>query len=468
MSFIHDDFMLQNETAKHLYHTYAKDLPIFDYHCHLEPEQIALDHEFENITELWLAGDHYKWRAMRANGVSEDKITGNASPEDKFKAWAKTNEVAIGNPLFHWTQLELKQYFGIEEILTGDNWKEIYDKANTILREKRLTARKLMEISNVTFVGTTDTPTDSLEYHEQIRKDESFDITVAPSFRPDEAYELGEEPFTDFLEKLKAVSGKEVTSYSDLIEQLEVRINHFDEHGTLASDHGITELLFAESTEEEIEEIFSKGLNGTSLTKEEKAKYLTRLLTDLAEKYAQRGWIMQIHFGAIRDNNKPLFEKAGANVGVDSINDQSNVASILNSLLNSMQEKGALPKTIIYNLNPEYNHIVASTVANFQGNEEGIKGKVQFGAGWWFNDTEQGMLRQMETLADHGLLMHFVGMLTDSRSFVSYPRHDYFRRILCNYVGEQVESGKFPNEETILKKLIENICYNNAIRYFQK
>lgn len=468
MPFIHDDFMLQNETAKHLYHTVAKDLPIFDYHCHLEPEQIALDHEFENITELWLAGDHYKWRAMRANGVSEDKITGQASPEEKFQAWAETNEVAIGNPLFHWTQLELKQYFGIEDILTGDNWKEIYDKANTILKEKRLTARKLMEMSNVTFVGTTDTPTDSLEYHEQIRKDDSFDITVAPSFRPDEAYALGEQSFTDFLEKLKAVSEKQVTTYADLIEQLEERINHFDEQGTLASDHGITELLFAESTEEEIEEIFSKGLSYKELTKEEKAKYLTRLLTDLASLYAQKGWIMQIHFGAIRDTNKALFKKAGANVGVDSINDQTNVASILNNLLNHMQENGALPKTIIYNLNPEYNHIVASTVANFQGNEEGIKGKIQFGAGWWFNDTEQGMLRQMETLADHGLLMHFVGMLTDSRSFVSYPRHDYFRRILCNFVGEQVESGKFPNSEPMLKKLIENICYNNAIRYFQK
>lgn len=468
MSFIHDDFMLQNEIAKHLYHTYAKHQPIFDYHCHLVPEEIATDHVFANITELWLAGDHYKWRAMRANGVPEDKITGNASPEEKFQAWAETNEVAIGNPLFHWTQLELKQYFGIEEILTGDNWKEIYDKTNAILKEKKLTARKLMEVSHVEFVGTTDTPTDTLEFHDQIKADGSFNITVAPSFRPDEAFAVGEKTFTDFLEKLTKVTGTEVTSYKELVKQLEERVTYFDERGTLASDHGLAELLYAESTDEEVEAIFKKAVNNEEVTKQETAQYLTRLLTDLAEMYADKGWIMQIHFGAIRDNNQTLFEKAGVNVGVDSINDQSNLAYILNNLLNAMQERGALPKTIVYNLNPEYNHIVASAVANFQANEEGIKGKVQFGAGWWFNDTEQGMLRQMETLADHGLLMHFVGMLTDSRSFVSYPRHDYFRRILCNYVGEQVEIGKFPKEEALLKKLIENICYTNAINYFKK
>lgn len=468
MAFIHEDFMLQNSVAKHLYHQYAKDLPIFDYHCHLDPKQIADDHEFETITELWLAGDHYKWRGMRANGISESKITGNASPEEKFKAWAETAEVAIGNPLFHWTQLELKQYFGIDELLTSKNWEDIYNKANRILKERKLTARKLMKESNVEFVGTTDNPTDTLEYHNSIQKDETFDVTVAPSFRPDEAFAIGENKFNLFINKLVDLSGTDITNYSELVKQLEARVDHFDAHGTLASDHGLTELLFAESTDEEIDSIFAKGLEKEQLTKEEKAKYLTRLLTDLAGMYTKRNWIMQIHFGAIRNNNQMMFNKVGADAGFDSINDQGNVADVLNNLLNHMQENGGLPKTILYNLNPEYNHIVASTVANFQANEEGIKGKVQFGSGWWFNDTEQGMLRQLETLADHGLLMHFVGMLTDSRSFVSYPRHDYFRRIFCNYVGEQVELGKFPNEEYLLKELIENVCYKNAKRYFKK
>lgn len=468
MTFIHDDFMLQNETAKHLYHDYAKDLPIFDYHCHLDPQQIAEDHQFENLTELWLAGDHYKWRAMRANGVSEDKVTGSAAPEEKFEAWANTAHAAVGNPLFHWTQLELKQYFGIEDLLSGENWKEVYDKANTRLQEDGLTARKLVTNSNVTFIGTTDNPTDSLEYHEQIKKDDSFDVTVAPSFRPDEAFAIGEEKFAAFLNKLKDVTGKSAESYSDLVKLLEERVDYFDERGALISDHGLTELAYAKASDEEIDEIYSKALSNEDITSHEKAQYLTRLLTDLSAMYAERGWIMQIHFGAIRNNNDKAFEAIGPDAGFDSINDQSGVACALNNLLNSMNNNGKLPKTIVYNLNPEYNHIVASSVANFQPNEEGIKGKVQFGAGWWFNDTEQGMLRQMETLADHGLLMHFVGMLTDSRSFVSYPRHDYFRRILCNFVGEQVELGKFPNDETLLKNLIENVSYKNAIRYFKK
>lgn len=468
MTFIHDDFMLQNDTAKHLYHDYAKDLPIFDYHCHLDPQQIAEDHQFENVTELWLAGDHYKWRAMRANGISEDKVTGSASPEEKFEAWANTAHTAVGNPLFHWTQLELKQYFGIEDLLSGENWKEVYDKANAKLQDDGLTARKLVTNSNVTFIGTTDNPTDTLEYHERIRADDSFEVTVAPSFRPDEAFAIGEEKFTTFLSKLKDATGKSADSYSDLVQLLEERVDYFDERGALISDHGLTELAYAEASDEEIDAIYSKALSNKDITSHEKAQYLTRLLTDLSAMYAERGWIMQIHFGAIRNNNDQAFKAIGADAGFDSINDQSGVAYALNNLLNSMNNTDKLPKTIVYNLNPEYNHIVASSVANFQPNEEGIKGKVQFGAGWWFNDTEQGMLRQMETLADHGLLMHFVGMLTDSRSFVSYPRHDYFRRILCNFVGEQVEAGKFPNEESLLKNLIENVSYKNAIRYFKK
>lgn len=468
MAFIHDDFMLQNDTAKHLYHDYAKDLPLYDYHSHLDPKQIAEDHTFENLTDLWLSGDHYKWRAMRANGVPERKITGDASPEEKFQAWAETAEASIGNPLFHWTQLELKAYFGIEELLNGDNWKEIYDRANEVLKEQNLTARKLIEMSNVELVGTTDNPTDSLEYHDQIRQDESFDVTVVPSFRPDEAFAVGEEKFNNFIKKLRDVTGKDIGTYKEMIRALEDRVDYFDRRGTVASDHGIGVLMYAESTDEEIETIFVKALAQKELTKKEKAQYLTRILTDLGAMYHDRDWAMQIHFGAIRDNNQRMYDLIGPDTGFDSTRDQENVAYALNNLLNAMHKNAKLPKTIVYNLNPEYNHIVASAVANFQGNPEGIKGKIQFGAGWWFNDTEQGMLRQMTTLADHGLLMHFVGMLTDSRSFVSYPRHDYFRRILCNYVGEQVELGKYPENDDLLKKLIQNICYDNAKAYFKK
>lgn len=375
MTFIHDDFMLQNEVAKHLYHDYAKELPIFDYHCHLDPKQIAEDHEFENLTELWLAGDHYKWRAMRANGISEDKVTGNASSEKKFKAWAETAEVAIGNPLFHWTQLELKKYFGIEDLLTSENWQDIYDRANKKLRDEGLTARKLIEKSNVTFIGTTDNPTDSLEYHNQIKEDDSFNIDVAPSFRPDEAFAIGEEKFTKFLNKLKDVTGKTAASYKELVTLIEERVEYFDEHGTLASDHGLTELLYAEATDEEIEAIYAKALAEKEVTKQEKAKYLTRLLTDLSAMYSKRGWVMQIHFGAIRNNNTKSFEAIGPDTGFDSINDQTDVAYALNNLLNSMHKNGTLPKMIVYNLNPMYNHIVASTVANFQGISKESKGR---------------------------------------------------------------------------------------------
>lgn len=464
MSFIHDNFMLHNKRAQHLYHTYAKDLPIFDYHCHLDPREIAEDHAFENITELWLAGDHYKWRGMRANGIAEEKISGNASLEEKFQAWAETAEAAIGNPLFHWTQLELKRYFDIDECLTSKNWETIYHETNKQLKERSLTTQKLIKDSNVAFIGTTDTPLDSLEYHRKIAENDQFETVVAPSFRPDEWFDLKIES----IKNMEKSNGKPIETYEDFRQVVEGRVDYFDEHNALISDHGMEELAYAEATTKEINHIFKKFRSGERVSQDEQAKWSTYLLIDLAEMYHERGWIMQIHFGAIRDNNTQLYKEIGANVGADSINDQSHLAKNLNKLLDAMNRNKALPKTILYNLNPEYNHIVASAAQNFQGNEEGIKGKIQFGAGWWFNDTEQGMLRQMETLADHGLLMHFVGMLTDSRSFISYPRHEYFRRILCNFIGEQVELGKFPNEESLLKQLVENICYYNAKRYFKK
>lgn len=468
MTFINKDFMLQNKTAKQLYHDFAESLPIFDYHCHLDPQQIAEDHKFNNVTELWLAGDHYKWRAMRAHGIPEEKITGNASSEEKFEAWAQTVESVVGNPLYHWTHLELKRYFAIDELLNSKNWKSIYDQANKAILEKGLTARTLINNSNVTFIGTTDNPTDSLEFHDAIREDENFTVEVAPSFRPDEAFAVGEEKFTNFIKKLQDASTKDVTTYKELIKEIENRVDYFNERGAIVSDHGLGKLFYAESTDDEIEAIFLKALAQKDITAEENAKYQTRLLSDLGKMYHARGWVMQLHFGAIRNNNSRMFDLVGADAGFDSINDQTDVAYALNNILNALDKEDKLPKTIIYNLNPIYNDVVASAVANFQSNNEGIKGKIQFGSGWWFNDTEQGMLRQMEALADHGLLMHFVGMLTDSRSFVSYPRHEYFRRILCNFIGERVENGKFPNNQELLKKLIENVCYNNAMRYFNK
>ncbi|WP_161878513.1 glucuronate isomerase [Alkalibacterium sp. MB6] len=464
MSFIKENFMLQNETAVKLYHTVAKDLPIIDYHCHLSPQEIVEDHVFEDITELWLAGDHYKWRAMRANGVPESHITGDASSKEKFKAWAETAEVSVGNPLFHWTHLEMKEYFGIEELLTKNNWETLYEEMNRQLKENKLTARELIKRSNVEFIGTTDTPFDSLDEHKQIAEDETFDVTVAPSFRPDELYKLT--PID--LKRLEELTGKTADTYEALRTIIEDRVDYFDQRGALISDHGIQYVVYAEATDEEIERIFQKLKGEETLSLDESDKWITRLLVDLSKMYADRNWIMQIHFGAIRSTNTRLSSQLGPNIGVDSIADQSYLAEKLNQLLDAMDKEGHLPKTIVYNLNPEYNHIVASATANFQANNEGVKGKVQFGAGWWFNDTEKGMLRQMETLADHGLLNHFVGMLTDSRSFVSYPRHDYFRRIFCNYVGEEVEQGKFPNSEPMLKQLVENVCYYNAKRYFTK
>lgn len=467
MSFIHKDFMLQNEKAKELYHGYAEKMPIYDYHCHLNPKEIAEDHQFEDVTELWLEGDHYKWRAMRANGIPEEKITGTASSKEKFKAWAETVEACIGNPLYHWTHLEMKRYFDIDEQLTSDNWEEIYNSANRLMKEKNLTAQKLIEQSNVVFIGTTDNPTDSLEYHELIKENPSFTVNVAPSFRPDEAFAIGEPKFDLFLKALTNFSSEKIASYQTMIRVLKNRIDFFDKKGAVVSDHGISTLTYCKSTDEEIETIFLKTISNQAISNEDRAKYQTRLLVDLAGLYYEKDWVMQIHFGAIRNNNNKMFDVLGSDTGFDSIKDQTDVAYSLNQLLNAMAEKGTLPKTILYNLNPIYNDIVASTAANFQSNEQGIKGKIQFGAGWWFNDTEKGMLRQMDSLADHGLLMHFVGMLTDSRSFISYPRHEYFRRILCNYIGEQVENGKIPNDELLLKKLIEHICYINAKNYFK-
>ncbi|WP_154837291.1 glucuronate isomerase [Staphylococcus sp. Marseille-Q1834] len=466
MAFINENFMLNNETGKKLYENYAKDLPIYDFHCHLSPQQIAEDTQFEDIADIWLSGDHYKWRAMRALGIEERYITGDASNREKFIKWAETVENCVGNPLYHWSHLELKMYFNIDELLTADNAEKIYDEANQFLKDNQVSARSLITDSNVNVICTTDNPTDDLKYHDQIAQLDDFDTAVLPTFRPDEVFKIGDQAFLTFLEKLEQVEDTKINNVVDFVKGLHHRIDFFHSKGAKLSDHGISVLQYEPFSKEEIDSIFENALNNKEIDDKGKAQFQTFILNELSKKYHENGWAMQIHFGALRNANTQMFEKVGPDTGFDSILDQENIAYHLNSLLDMMEYENHLPKTILYNLNPNYNDIVGSAIANFQ-TEPGIRSKVQHGAGWWFNDTKRGMIRQMSSLADQGLLMNFVGMLTDSRSFISYSRHDYFRRILCTFIGEYVENGEIPNDEALLKKLIENICYNNAYEYFK-
>lgn len=454
-----EKFMLNSELASNLYTEYAKDIPIYDYHCHLDPKEIYEDKEFSNISKIWLNGDHYKWRAMRANGIREEYITGDKTDYEKFYAWASTLDKCILNPLYHWNALELKRYFNIDEILTSKNANVIWDAVNSI----KYSPRKLIEISNVNTLCTTDSPISDLKYHKLIRES-NFKTNVLPGFRPDEALSIGKSKFYNFINQIPSVVGYEIKGYEDLVRALSERIKYFDENGTCVCDHGLTYMPFEKASLEEVKEIFKKALNKEELSEKEVNKYLTRLLVDLSKEYKKYDWTMQIHFGAIRDNNKKYFEKLGYDTGFDSITDDTNLAYKLNGLLNEMVENDSLPKMIIYNLNPMYNDLIASTIANFQINN----GNMQFGAAWWFNDTKEGMLKQMKCLANNGLFSKFVGMLTDSRSFLSYTRHDYFRRILCDFIADLVEKNEIPKDMDMLKELIQNICYYNAKRYFEK
>lgn len=465
MQLITEDFMLTNDVAKHLYHTYAKHKPIYDYHCHLDPKMISENVYFDNITSLWLGGDHYKWRAMRAQGIEEKYITGDADPKEKFKKWAITLENSVGNPLYHWSHIELKMYFGIDETLGSNNAEEIYDRANHYLKENNITTQTLIESSNVKLICTTDNPTDTLEYHDAIKAQKDFKTTVLPAFRPDDAFKVGTKQFVAFLKKLEKQTHS-ITNVETFVSALQKRIDFFHNKGGRLADHGLEVIHFESFKPTEIDAIFDKALHGTAVSNQEYFQFQTFMLNELSKSYSEKAWTMQIHFGAIRNNNHNAFVKLGPDTGFDSIRDQDNLAFHLNATLDMMERESHLPKTILYNLNPVYNDIVGSTIANFQ-TEAGIQSKMQHGAGWWFNDTKRGMLKQMSSLADQGLIMHFVGMLTDSRSFISYSRHDYFRRILCSFIGELVENGEIPKDETLLKKMIENICYDNAYRYFK-
>ncbi len=455
-AFMDEDFLLSTDTAKHLYHKIAADLPIIDYHCHLDPREIYEDRQFENITQLWLGGDHYKWRLMRSAGVNERYITGDASDREKFQKWADTLALAVGNPLYHWSHLELRNYFGYTGILNGDTAGEVWQLCNKKL--KTMSARKLIVDSNVKALCTTDDPADTLEWHRKIAADESFPVRVLPSFRPDKA--LGIEK-TDYLDYLGRLGG--IKSFSQLAEKLKERLRFFVSLGCRVSDHGLESVPFSPAPAEEIEAIFRRRLAGEMPTALEQKQFKTALLLELGREYARLGVVMQLHFGVIRDLSKRVFCALGPDAGIDAIGDAPSIKELA-AFLNALDETDELPKTILYSLNPNDNAALVTVMGAFQTGE--TVGKVQHGSAWWFNDHKQGMREQLTTLAADGYLAGFVGMLTDSRSFLSYARHEYFRRILCELLGVFVENGEFPNDEKALRQIVEGVCYQNAKTYF--
>jgi glucuronate isomerase len=463
--FLNENFLLTNATAEKLYHNVMKEQPIFDYHCHLSPKEMYENQSFENITQLWLAGDHYKWRAMRLHGVKETLITGDASDWEKFEAWAETVPHLFGNPLYHWTHMELRVYFGITKLLSPDTAQEIWEECNEKLHTEDFKPRRYIERSNVQFVGTTDDPTDNLKFHKLLKEDQSFHVEVAPTFRPDQALYLERPTFLDWLKKLESSSEIKINSLDGLVEALKQRVNYFTEHGCCASDHDIQLMAYKELPKHDVEKIFNKRLNNEELSNEELIGYRSYLLVELGKMYAVKEWVMQLHMGAIRNNNTFMKELIGADGGFDSIGDNQ-LAEGLSGFLDTLDQARSLPRTVLYNLNPRDNYVIGTMCGNFF--EEGIPGKVQFGSGWWFNDQYHGMVRQMTDLANLGVFSHFIGMTTDSRSLLSYVRHEYFRRIVCNIIGEWVEEGKVPNDEVILHQMVKNIGFNNAQKYFTK
>jgi glucuronate isomerase len=461
--FMGEDFLLTTETAVQLYEKYAKDMPIIDYHCHLSPQEIYENKKFKNITEAWLYGDHYKWRAMRANGITEQYITGNASDYDKFIAWARTIPMLIGNPLYNWTHLELQRFFGIYEVLNEQSAPGIWEKVNAQLSGDGFGARDLIVKSNVTVICTTDDPADTLEYHQQIKQLGDFNVSVLPSFRPDKGLEIKRNSFLPWVDRMSATHGSPIGNYETLLLALEARVRFFHSIGGRVSDHAIDTVMYAESTREEASAIFSKALEGEPLTLEDEKKYKTYTLTFLGKLYAELGWVMQLHLNALRNNNTRMLNVLGPDTGYDSMND-NDIAKPLVAFLDGLDQVDALPKTIIYSLNPRDNYVIAGIIGSFQGG--GIAGKMQFGTAWWFNDNKEGMLDQMKVLSNLGLLTRFVGMLTDSRSFLSYTRHEYFRRLVCRLIGEWVEEGEVPHDMELLGSIVEGISYRNAKEYF--
>ncbi|MXN90077.1 glucuronate isomerase [Flavobacterium sp. Sd200] len=459
---ISDNFLLSNKYAEELYFNYAEKQPIIDYHCHLSPKDIAEDRVFDNISQVWIAGDHYKWRAMRTLGINEKYITGNAADSEKFAAWAKTVPHTLRNPLFHWTHLELKRYFGVDDFLNEGNAAAIFEDASQQLQQTGKSCRGLLKMMNVETVCTTEDPTDTLNYHQDFAKS-GAGIKMSTSFRPDKAILIDNKDYTDYIAKLGESAGVAINSYNDLCDALHKRIEYFDANGCKLSDHGLNYISFTEFTDQEISTIFSNKLAGKTISDTDAEKFKTAVLLFLGETYHKFGWVQQFHLGALRNNNARMLSILGPDTGWDSIGDYKQAVTLSN-FLNTLDTKDKLAKTILYNLNPADNELFATMIGNF--NDGSIKGKVQYGSGWWFLDQKDGIIKQLNALSNMGLLSTFVGMLTDSRSFLSFPRHEYFRRVLCNLLGQEMATGELPQDIEWIGKMVADISYGNAKQYF--
>lgn len=461
--FMDKDFLLSTETAKKLYHEHAAVVPVLDYHCHINPAEIANNRKFDNIAQVWLGGDHYKWRQMRSNGVEERYITGDASDREKFQKWAETLEKAIGNPLYHWSHLELQRYFGYTGALNTETAEEVWNLCNAKLQEDSMSVRNIIKQSGVTLICTTDDPIDSLEWHQKIATDDTFDVQVLPAWRPDKAMNIEKVDYVSYLSKLSKVSGIKVSTFAALKEALQKRLAYFAANGCCVSDHALEYVMYAPASDEEIEAIFVKRMQGGEITRDEELKFKTAFMVFVGKEYHKLDWAMQLHYGCKRDNNTFRFNQLGPDTGYDCI-DNYTPSSQMADFLNALNATDQMPRTIIYSLNPNDNAAIGTIIGCFQ--DAGVAGKIQQGSAWWFNDHKTGMTEQMVSLANLGLLGNFIGMLTDSRSYLSYTRHEYFRRILCELVGNWVENGEYPNDEKVLGKMIENISYYNAVNYF--
>ncbi|MBK6949722.1 MAG: glucuronate isomerase [Haliscomenobacter sp.] len=461
-SFLDEHFLLNTESARRLYHEYAKDMPIIDYHCHLPPDEIAADKRFSNLTQVWLNGDHYKWRAMRTNGVNERFITGDAGDYEKFEQWANTVPFTLRNPLYHWTHLELRRYFGIQEILSPATAQTVYQEASTLLNSPEYSVRNLLRKMNVATVCTTDDPVDSLEYHQNIKAD-GFEIPILPAFRPDKAILIEKPSWPAYIRQLAEAAGMEIATFQDLLDALQNRIAFFHDMGSRLSDHGLEQIYAAPFTEVGTDRIFRKRLGGQTLEAAEAEEFMSALLYHLGVMYHAKGWTQQFHLGALRNNNSRMMRTLGPDTGFDSIGDWSQAAALAR-FMDRLDNEDKLTKTIVYNLNPRDNELMATMIGNF--NDGSIPGKIQYGSAWWFLDQKDGMEKQINALSNMGLLSRFVGMLTDSRSFMSYPRHEYFRRILCQILGREIENGELPNDIPWIGKIVQDVCFRNAKAYF--
>ena len=461
--FMDEDFLLSTPTARHLYHDVAAGMPILDYHCHIDPREIAEDRKFENITQVWLGGDHYKWRQMRSNGIGEDYITGDAPDREKFQKWAQTLEKAVGNPLFHWSHLELQRFFGYHGVLNSGTAQEVWDLCNRKLQEDSMSTRNLIRQSGVTLICTTDDPADDLRWHKVLRDDPSFEVQVLPAWRPDKAMNIEKPDYAAYIRKLEEAAGRAIRTFGDLQEALKSRMAFFAQMGCRASDHALEYVMYAPESAEGVEKIFARRMAGEEITKEEERKFKTAFMRFVAGEYVKLGWVMQIHYGCRRDNNLQMFRKLGPDTGYDCISNYTPAGETA-AFLNGLNQDGALPRTVLYSLNPNDDETIGSIIGCFQDSD--AVGKIQQGSAWWFNDHKTGMIKQMTSLANLGLLGNFIGMLTDSRSFLSYPRHEYFRRILCELIGSWVENGEYPCDEKNLTSIVRDISYNNAVRYF--